>query len=189
MGNSVTDPPFPAKKYSVIYADPPWQYELTGSTTNARGLAKQHYMTMTTEDICNLPVQEITGEKAVLFMWSTFPTIKKALKVMEAWGFRYITAAFVWVKTYASGKPRWGMGAYTRANAEVCLLGVTPGFKAKTQIKSHAVHQIVQAQAGRHSEKPDEVRRRIVELLGDVPRIELFARNRAEGWDAWGDEI
>lgn len=81
------------------------------------------------------------------------------------------------------------MGAYTRANAEVCLLGISKGFKAKEQIKSHAVHQIVEAPVGRHSEKPDEVRRRIVELLGDVPRIELFARERAEGWDAWGNEV
>ena len=84
---------------------------------------------------------------------------------------------------------RWTRGAHTRANAEVCLLGISKGFKAKEQIKSHAVHQIVEAPVGRHSEKPDEVRRRIVELLGDVPRIELFARERVEGWDAWGNEV
>lgn len=109
---------------------------------------------------------------------------------MEAWGFTYKTAAFVWVKTYAkSGKPFWGMGQYTRANAEVCLLGISPDFRAGTQIKSHRVHQIVTAPFEGHSKKPDEVRRRIVELLGDVPRIELFARERAEGWDAWGDEV
>ena len=127
---------------------------------------------------------------AICFLWATFPNISEAVKVMEAWGFQYKTAAFVWIKTYPkSGKPFWGMGAYTRANAEVCLLGISKGFKAKEQIKSHAVHQIVEAPVGRHSEKPDEVRRRIVELLGDVPRIELFARERAEGWDAWGNEV
>lgn len=130
------------------------------------------------------------GGGAICFLWATFPNISEAVKVMEAWGFQYKTAAFVWIKTYPkSGKPFWGMGAYTRANAEVCLLGISKGFKAKEQIKSHAVHQIVEAPVGRHSEKPDEVRRRIVELLGDVPRIELFARERAEGWDAWGNEV
>lgn len=109
---------------------------------------------------------------------------------MEAWGFQYKTAAFVWVKTYAkSGKLFWGMGQYTRANAEVCLLGVTPDFKASEKIKTHKVHQIIQAPFEGHSTKPDAARQRIVELLGDVPRIELFARQKAEGWDAWGDEI
>ena len=108
---------------------------------------------------------------------------------MEAWGFVYKTAAFVWVKTYAkSGRPFWGMGAYTRANAEVCLLGVSPGFKARERIRSHRVHQVITAPFEGHSKKPDETRRRIVELLGDVPRLELFARDRAPGWDAWGNE-
>lgn len=102
----------------------------------------------------------------------------------------YKTAAFVWVKkNRKSDTPFWGMGAYTRANAEICLLGVTPDFRASEQIKSHAVHQIIEAPVMEHSIKPDETRRRIVELLGDVPRIELFARQRVPGWDAWGDEI
>lgn len=108
---------------------------------------------------------------------------------MEAWGFRYVTAAFVWVKTYAkSGKLFWGMGAYTRANAEVCLLGVKDNFKAAVQVQAHNVHQVIMAPFEGHSKKPDEARRRIVQLLGDVPRIELFARECADGWDAWGDE-
>lgn len=109
---------------------------------------------------------------------------------MEAWGFTYKTAAFVWVKKNAkSGTNFWGMGQYTRANAEVCLLGISKGFKASERVKSHKVHQIVEAPVTIHSRKPPEVRDRIVELLGDVPRIELFARERAEGWDAWGNEV
>lgn len=177
--------PFPDKRYQIIYADPPWSYRQGG-----RGAAKDHYQPMTTVDICNLPVAEIAGEAACCFLWATFPTIQKALCVMEAWGFAYKGAAFVWVKTYAkSGKYFWGMGQYTRANAEVCLLGTSEDFRASERVKSHRVHQIVEAPFMGHSRKPPEVRERIVELLGDVPRIELFARERVPGWDAWGNEV
>lgn len=181
----------PDKTYSVIYADPPWSYRQCGMGPKSRGNAAQHYHTMTVEDICALPIQRLAGGGGcALFMWATFPTIPDALRVMQAWGFEYKTAAFVWVKkNRKSGTPFWGMGAYTRANAEVCLLGITPDFKAKEQIKSHAVHQIVEEPIQAHSVKPDEVRKRIVTLMGDVPRIELFARQRATGWDAWGDEL
>lgn len=182
-------PALPDKKYKIIYADPPWSYIRSAGTTNARGLAKQHYPTMTAADICALPVRDISTEDAVCFMWATFPTIGDALKVMEAWGFRYKTAAFVWVKKNPkSGVLAWGMGAYTRANAEVVLLGTLEGVKAKDCVKSHKVHQIVEAPRRAHSQKPDEVRDRIVELMGDLPRIELFARSGAEGWDCWGNE-
>ena len=187
---------FPDKKYSVIYADPPWSYRQHGTGPKSRGNAAQHYHTMSTEDICALPIRQIMrgggggGQSCALFMWATFPQIADALRVMETWGFTYKTAAFVWVKkNRKSDTPFWGMGAYTRANAEICLLGVTPDFRASEQIKSHAVHQIIEAPVMEHSIKPDETRRRIVELLGDVPRIELFARQRVPGWDAWGDEV
>ncbi len=109
---------------------------------------------------------------------------------MEAWGFKYKTCAFVWIKKNRKSNTNfWGMGAYTRANAEICLLGVTPGFKPAAQIKNHAVHQVIESPVEEHSKKPEETRRRIVELLGDVPRIELFARQRSPGWDVWGNEI
>ncbi len=178
-------PPFPDRKYTVIYADPPWSYQQSGY-----GAAKKHYATMTTDDICNLPVKKICGGGAICFLWATFPNIADAIKVMEAWGFQYKTAAFVWVKKNAkSGGNCMGLDAYTRANAEVCLLGVTPGFKARERVRCHSVRQIIEAPRQAHSKKPDEARQRIVELLGDVPRIELFARQRAEGWDAWGNEV
>ena len=177
------------KQYSVIYADPPWAYQQAGATAKARGTAVKHYPTMTTAEICALPVREIVRGGAACFMWATFPNITEAIKVMEAWGFTYKTAAFVWVKkNRKNGGNFMGMGAYTRANAEVCLLGVTPGFKAKTQIRAHNVRQIIEAPFEGHSKKPDETRQRIVELLGDVPRLEMFARQRADGWDAWGNE-
>lgn len=181
--------PLPDRQYSVIYADPPWEYRQHGTTEKSRGTALKQYQTMTTTDICNLPVRKICGGGAACFLWATFPNITEGIRVLEAWGFQYKTAAFVWVKKNAkSGTNFWGMGAYTRANAEVCLLGVSPGFKAKERIRSHRVHQIIEAPFEGHSKKPDETRRRIVELLGDVPRLEMFARQRAEGWDAWGNE-
>ena len=181
--------PLPEKEYSVIYADPPWEYRQHGTTEKSRGTALKQYPTMTTADICNLPVRKICGGGAACFLWATFPNIAEGIRVLEAWGFQYKTAAFVWVKKNAkSGTNFWGMGAYTRANAEVCLLGVSPGFKAGERIRSHKVHQIIEAPFEGHSKKPDETRRRIVELLGDVPRLEMFARQRAEGWDAWGNE-
>lgn len=181
--------PLPAKQYSVIYADPPWAYQQAGATAKARGTAREalphhdHRGNMRPAGARNRP------RGAACFMWATFPNITEAIKVMEAWGFTYKTAAFVWVKkNRKNGGNFMGMGAYTRANAEVCLLGVTPGFKAKTQIRAHNVHQIIEAPFEGHSKKPDETRQRIVELLGDVPRLEMFARQRADGWDAWGNE-
>ena len=182
---------FPDKKYSVIYADPLWSYRQCGTGPKSRGNAAQHYYTMTTDDICALPVNDLAGGGGTAcFMWATFPQIADALRVMEAWGFEYKTCAFVWIKKNRKSDTNfWGMGAYTRANAEICLLGVTPGFKAADRVKSHAVHQVIETPIQEHSAKPDETRKRIVELLGDVPRIELFARKRTPGWDAWGDEL
>lgn len=180
--------PFPNKKYEVILCDPPWSYRQQGET--GRGIAANNYQTMTTEDICKLPVRDIATDNAICFMWATFPNIDQALKVMAAWGFEYKTAAFVWVKKNKKTPSNfWGMGAYTRANAEVCLLGISKGTKAKQQVINNGVHQIIEAPIERHSKKPDIVREKITELLGDVPRIELFARQKETGWDAWGNEI
>lgn len=153
-------------------------------------MAKQHYKTMNAEEICKLPIEGIKTEKAICFLWATFPRIVEAIKVMEAWGFTYKTAAFVWVKkNQKSGTNFWGMGAYTRANAEACLIGVSKQTKAKSMIKRHDIHQIIESPIEEHSKKPDEARKRIEELCGDIPRIELFARQKVEGWDCWGDEV
>lgn len=177
------------KKYKVIYADPPWEYKQTGSKTNSRGMAKQHYSTMHTNEICDLPVRRICTDDAVLFLWATFPNIGEALKVIESWGFIYKTAALVWVKANKkSNSLFWGMGAYTRANAEVCLLGTSKNTKAKEIVKTHDVHQVIISPIENHSKKPDEARNRIIRLLGNVERIELFARQAADGWDCWGSE-
>lgn len=180
----------PNKKYEIIYADPPWEYKQSGSKKNSRGMAKQHYPTMSTEDICKLPIQRIATDRAILFMWATIPNIGEALKVIEAWGFEYKTAAFVWIKKNKKSNTNfWGMGAYTRANAEICLLGISKNTKAKEQVLRHDIHQIIESPILRHSEKPPEVRVKIKELLGDQSAIELFARQEVEGWDCWGNEV
>ena len=178
------------KKYNIIYADPPWEYRQSGSKTNSRGMAKQHYKTMKTEDICKLPIRNLATDDSICFMWATFPNIDQALAVMKAWGFEYKTAAFVWVKkNKKSNSNFWGMCAWTRANAEVCLIGISKKTKASECVRSHAVHQIIESVVESHSKKPDETRDRIIELLGDVSRIELFARQHADGWDCWGNEV
>ena len=171
-------------KYKIIYADPAWSYKQAGG-----GAAKNHYRTTPTEEMMKLPIKQIKTDDAVCFMWATFPTILDAFKLMEAWGFHYKTAAFVWVKKNKNGSNFWGMGQYTRANAEVCLLGISDATRAQKTIIAHDVHQIIESVIGRHSEKPTEARDRIVKLMGDCPRIELFARQYAEGWDCWGDEV
>lgn len=177
-------------KYQIIYADPPWEYRQSGSKMHSRGMAKQHYQTMNTDDICKLPVRDIATDNALLFIWATFPNIAETLKVIENWGFIYKTAAFVWIKiNKKSNTLFWGMGAYTRANAEVCLLAISKYTKSSKIVKSHAVHQIVQSHVEQHSKKPAVVREKITALLGEVPRIELFARQQAEGWDCWGNEV
>lgn len=174
--------PFDApQKYNIIYADPPWRYYDKANAGN-RG-AGYKYDLMSDAEIKALPVKTIATEDAALFLWATFPKLPVVLEVMAAWGFEYKTVAFVWVKRDGPSAPlRWGMGNWTRANAEVCLLGT----RGKPQRMNAGVHQVVEAVTAQHSEKPAEVRDRIVKLLGPLKRIELFARQEVEGWDCWG---
>ena len=151
--------PFPEKKYSVIYADPPWSYAAGGKRRNVT----RHYHTMTPEDIYSLPVQDIAADDCLLFLWATFPNLEIALETIRRWGFTYKTAAFVWVKrNRKSPSWFWGMGNWTRANPEVCLRA-TNGSPTRV---SCSVHCIIAAPIGRHSEKPAEARDRIVQLAG-----------------------
>lgn len=169
------------KRYSVIYADPPWSYRAGGRKRNV----KRHYRTMRPEDIYSLPVENIAAQDCVLFLWATFPTIDIALETIKRWGFTYKTAAFVWVKQNKKSPGwAWGMGNWTRSNAEICLLAI----KGKPQRAAANVHQVCDARIMEHSRKPAEIRERIVQLCGDVTRVELFARETAPGWDCWGNE-
>lgn len=173
------------KKYSIIYADPPWAF--SAWSAKAQRHVTKHYSTMTIQEIMNLPVQEISADDAVLLMWATFPNLPLALATISAWGFTYKTSAFTWVKqNKKSPSLFWGMGYYTRSNTEVCLLA-TRGKPLKRQ--SHKVHSVIISPVEEHSKKPEETRTRIVDLFGDLPRIELFARQRTDGWDCWGNEV
>lgn len=170
------------KKYTVLYADPPWRYR---NKPNGRS-PESHYPTMKTEDICALPVQALAAEDCALFLWVTMPMIFEAQRVLDAWGFRYKTVAFVWVKQNRKGTGIfWGMGYWTRANAELCLLAT----KGRPQRRAKNIHQVIISPVEEHSKKPEEARRRIEALLGDVPRLELFARRPSPGWDVWGNEV
>ncbi len=173
------------KKYSVIYADPPWHYRTYSKKGRGRS-ADSHYPTMDLEDIKALPISEIADKDCALFMWLTFPCMKEAFEVLDAWGFEYKTVAFVWVKqNRKSDSLFWGMGYWTRANAELWILAT----KGHPKRANTGVHQVIMSHIEAHSKKPNEARERIVRLMGDVPRIELFARQSPEGWDVWGNEV
>lgn len=180
------------KKYQIIYADPPWKYQLfSDKPPCSRKADEDYYEVMDLLDMAQLPIKDILDNDAVLFMWATFPAMQTAIKLMRSWGFHYRTVAFVWVKKNKNIDSNFmGMGGWTRSNAEVCLLGV----KGNPKRISKSVRQIIEAQVieakiGEHSVKPPETREKILELMGDLPRIELFARQKTEGWDVWGNEV
>lgn len=166
------------KKYDIIYADPPWAYHDTLGG-NAK-MGAMPYPTMTNEEICAMPIgHKIAKKDSILFMWATMPKLQEALDVIKAWGFKYKTCAFCWVKQNPkNGGIYAGLGRWVQGNAELCLLA-TKGLPHRI---SKSVKQIVMAPRGRHSAKPSEVRDRIVQLMGeDTDRIELFARDYADG--------
>lgn len=175
--------PVPERRYSVIYADPPWSFDVWSGEGKDRS-AENHYPTMTQADIEAMPVAAMAADDCALFLWAVMPQLPEALRVIEAWGFQYKTCAFVWVKqTKDEERFATGMGYWTRANAEICLLatrGSPPRLNAD-------VHQVVASPRMEHSRKPDEVAVRIMRLVPG-PYIELFARRAREGWDIWGNQ-
>lgn len=174
------------KKYNIVLADPPWQFRVWSEKGKDRN-ADTHYKTMSKKEIQDLNVQAICEDNAVLFLWVTYPCLEEGLELIKKWGFTYKTCGFSWIKTNKKqNTPFTGLGYYTRANNEICLLA-TRGKPLKR--KSKAVKQVVISPIREHSRKPDEVRERIVDLFGDLPRIELFCRYPAEGWDSLGNEL
>lgn len=176
--------PFPDKKYQIIYADPPWKYNFhkrNGLSQEAKG---RLYETMEPSDIENLPVMSISDINCILFLWVMNSELPLALEVIKKWGFTFKTVAFTWVKT-TTNTYHFGGGNWTRSNPELCFLATRGHIKRI----SRSVRNLIVSSIREHSRKPDEIRRMIVDLVGDLPRIELFARQRVEGWDAWGNEI
>jgi N6-adenosine-specific RNA methylase IME4 len=193
------------KKYGIIYADPAWNmgYVKGGLTAGSvKGGEVLPYQTMTDEQIMAMPVKDISADDALLFMWVTDNRIPKVKELMEAWGFKYNSLAFIWNKItkcttnqidifneIKGEKVRTTLTPYTRRSCEYCFLG-TKG-SAIGLIQDHYVLQYVAwaSRSRKHSEKPDEVRKRIVKLCGDIPRVELFAREQKTGWDVWGNQV
>lgn len=179
----------PSGQYHVILADPPWSYQVwskpkrlmkqDGSRLDGKRVATAYYATLTPDQITALPIADFAARDCALLLWATMPCLPEAMAVMSAWGFRYVTVAFTWVKTYrTSGKPVIGLGHYTRGNAELCLLGM----RGTVRRKAADVSQIIQAPRREHSRKPDEQYDRIMRLF-DGPYLECFARQQWPGWD------
>lgn len=185
------------KKYDIIYADPPWSYKDKG----CNGACEKYYHTLNVEQVCELPVGRLAEKDCVLFMWATYPQMKEALKVIEAWGFKYKTIAFQWVKLNRNVQLNnftistvqdilhkacfFGLGRWTRGNTECCLLAT----RGKPRRENNSVSQLIFSPLTRHSAKPPEVRDQIKRLMGGGTSIELFARDKVAGWDCWGDEV
>ena len=174
----------PMKKFDVILADPPWQYTSKSVAPNRE--VTNHYSTMPTDDICNLPIEEKAAAHCALFLWATWPLLPDALQVINTWGFTYKTIAWVWVKSKQSGMGFfWGMGGYTRSNSEPCLLA----FTKELSVASHSIQSLIYSPVRKHSQKPDDQYRKIEALYPDRNYLELFARRKRQGWSSWGNEV
>jgi N6-adenosine-specific RNA methylase IME4 len=172
------------QRFAVICADPPWRYETWSAKGQGRS-AEQHYRTAGVDEIKQFPVAQLAADDCTLLLWATWPCLLDALDVITAWGFTYKTAAFVWVKQNRSGLGLFtGLGKWTRANTEPCLLAT----RGSPHRQARDVHQVILSPVAAHSRKPDEAQVRIERLLAG-PYLELFARRPTPGWTVWGDQI
>lgn len=178
------------KKYQIILADPPWEYKQFSKDKGIDpkfGSVLSQYKTLTVEEICNLPIKDIADDSCILFLWVTMPNLDRAFEVIKAWGFKYKTCAYCWVKLNPKGVGIYsGLGHWTNGNAELCLLATKKKYPRRIVKNSK---QIQMFPRGRHSAKPIEIKNEIVRFIGDLPRIELFAREKTEGWDVFGNEV
>lgn len=173
------------KKYQIILADPPWDFKGYDLKKEARYVGNK-YNVQSKDWLDNLPIKDISDDNCILFLWVTMPKLNECWDLIKKWGFEYKTVGFVWVKRNKKKYSWfWGMGRWTRANAELCLIAT----KGKPKRISAKVHSIIDTPIRKHSQKPDIVRNKVIELVGDLPRIELFAREKTEGWDAIGDGV
>lgn len=188
--------PLPAGPFSLIYADPAWRTESYDGKKTVPTQAGDPYATLTTEQMKGIPVREVAAKDALLVMWAVGSHLRQAMDLGESWGFEYNTDLFIWLKErlyfdeqdklfMREDSLRIGMGRHSRKQAEQCLL-FSRGNGCK--VLDHAVRQCIFAPPSEHSRKPPETYDRLYRLYGDVPRLELFARNRHPGWECWGNE-
>ncbi len=170
-------------KYSIIYSDPAWDYAGREQHNDVKSNKSviHHYQTMKLDEMKKLKVNEIAEKDCLLFMWSSSPHLPQAIELMNAWGFEYKTIAFVW------DKQRVNPGYYTMSQCEICLVGKKGNIPSPRGARN--IKQFLSQQRGRHSEKPAEIRNRIAEMFPNQNKIELFAREKTEGWDCWGNEV
>ncbi len=178
------------KKYNVIYADPPWKFGSKAYQDGDRDMLKleeTQYQTMDIEDIKSLPIKEMTDKDCILFLWVTDAHLKEGIEVLESWGFKYKTIGFNWIKQYPSKEFCVNYAPWTLKSWEICLIGIK-GTMGKHK-KSNNVRGLLLEERTKHSKKPQKARENIDVLFGNIPKIELFARNHSEGWDCWGNEV
>lgn len=174
--------------YDVILADPPWQFRVWNKDTGQERSAEAYYPTMSPDELAHLPIKEMAATNCALFLWCVWPSLLEAVPVvLSGWKFDYKTIAWVWVKAKRSGfGHHFGMGYYTRANSEPCLLAV----RGTMPVAAHDVLALIYAPVRKHSQKPDEQYAKIERLYPGAKRLELFARHKNHaGWDYWGNEI
>ena len=175
--NKKEQPELPTDKYRVIYADPPWNYGNSG--LDDYGHAERHYPTMSIQELCEMEISDILDDNAVLFLWVTSPLLEDSFKIIKAWDFKYKTS-FVWDKV------KHNFGYYNSVRHEFLLIA-TKGSCIPDIKKLH--DSVVSIERTKHSEKPEYFRSLIDELYPHGKRIELFARNKSENWDDWGNEL
>lgn len=172
-------------KYKIIYCDPPWQFNNKKTGGSMKSGADAHYPTMSLEELKALDVESLCDPDCVLVMWYVSSQPQEAIDLVKSWGFSIKNMnGFIWVKLTACFLQFFGMGYWTRAGAECAIIAT----RGKPKSASRRVRQVRLAVIGKHSQKPDDFRDDVVELCGDLPRLEMFARQRTPGWDVFGNE-
>jgi N6-adenosine-specific RNA methylase IME4 len=173
--------PFPSdRRYAVLYADPPWHFEVYNEESGVERAAGNHYPTMSLDEICALPVLSLASPDAALFMWTTVPHLRESFDVLVAWGFEYKTN-IVWVKD------KIGLGYFVRNQHELLLVATRGDMPSPSP--ANRPPSVIHAPRREHSRKPDEAYELIERMYPELPKIELFARQARAGWAAWGNEL
>lgn len=176
--------PFLNKKYQIIYADPAWQYkskECLAKKSILNGKLNIHYNTLDLKDLKRLPIKDILNDNCLLFLWVVSPMLDDCIDVLKSWGFKYSTIGFIW------HKQKTNPGSYTMSECEICLIGKKGKIPQPRGARN--VRQFLSEMRTKHSTKPKEVRNRIEKMFPEQSKIELFAREKSDGWDVWGNEV